>query len=150
MTIEQPRQVLIVDDDPTVREILATALRQKSLVTDEASDGAEAIRLLSENVYSVVLLDILMPGVDGFRVLDAIDAGSVTAPVVLVVSGAERAVLETLDTRRIHGVVRKPFDPQEIATVVAACAEIRGRSAFETMAYATMISGAPLIALLKL
>lgn len=150
MTIEQPRQVLIVDDDPTVREILATALRQKSLVTDEASDGAEAIRLLAENVYSVVLLDILMPGVDGFRVLDAIDAGAVTAPVVLVVSGAERAVLETLDTRRIHGVVRKPFDPQEIATVVAACAEIRGRSAFETMAYATMISGAPLIALLKL
>jgi CheY-like chemotaxis protein len=149
MTSEQQRQVLIVDDDPTVREILATALRQRSLVIDEASDGAEAIRLLRENVYSVVLLDILMPGVDGFGVLSAIDSTSVHAPVVLVVSGAERAVLERLDTSRIHGVVRKPFDPQEIATVVAACAEIRGRSGFETMAYMTMIAGAPLIALLK-
>jgi CheY-like chemotaxis protein len=149
MTSEQQRQVLIVDDDPTVREILATALRQRSLVIDEAPDGAEAIRLLGANVYSVVLLDILMPGVDGFDVLSAIDSTSVHAPVVLVVSGAERAVLERLDTSRIHGVVRKPFDPQEIATVVAACAEIRGRSAFETMAFATMIAGAPLIALLR-
>ena len=150
MTSEQHRRVLIVDDDPTVREILATALRQRSLLIDEAADGGEAIRLLGENVYSVVLLDILMPGVDGFGVLSAIDDASTHAPVVLVISGAERAVLERLDTRRIHGVVRKPFDPQEIASVVAACAEIRGRSAFETMAYATMISGAPLIALLKL
>ena len=149
MRSEQHRQVLIVDDDPNVREILATALRQKSLLTDEAPDGAEAIRLLAENSYSVVLLDILMPGVDGFDVLGAIDANTAQTPVVLVVSGAERAVLERLDTSRIHGVVRKPFDPQEIASVVAACAEIRGRSGFETMAYATMLAGAPLIALLK-
>jgi CheY-like chemotaxis protein len=149
MTSEQHRQVLIVDDDPTVRDILATALRQRSLLIDEAPDGAEAIRLLAENTYSVVLLDILMPNVDGFDVLGAIDPASAHAPVVLVVSGAERPVLERLDTSRIHGVVRKPFDPQEVASVVAACAEIRGRSAFETMAYATMLAGAPLIALLK-
>jgi CheY-like chemotaxis protein len=150
MTSGQQRQVLIVDDDPNIRDILATALRQKSLLIHEAADGAEAIRLLSENAYSVVLLDILMPGVDGFRVLEAIDTTSVHAPVVLVVTGAERAVLEKLDTTRIHGVVRKPFEPQEVANVVAACAEIRGRSPFETMAFATMLSGAPLIALLKL
>ena len=150
MTSEQHRQVLIVDDDPTVRGILAAALRQKPVGIDEAADGAEAIRLLSENSYAVVLLDILMPGVDGFRVLDAIDASTGHGPVVLVVSGADRSILEQLDSRRIHGIVKKPFDPQEIASVVAACAEIRGRSAFETMAVATMLSGAPLIALLKL
>src|SRR3712207_5108992 len=146
---EQHRQVLIVDDDPTVRGILATALRQRSLLIDEAEDGAEAIRLLRENSYSVVLLDIMMPGVNGFDVLSAIDSSPAHAPVVLVVSGAERSVLERLDTRRIHGVVKKPFDPQEVASVVAACAEIRGRSPFETMAYATFIAGAPLIALLR-
>jgi CheY-like chemotaxis protein len=151
MTSEQHRQVLIVDDDPTVRGILATALRQTSLLTDEAADGAEAIRLIRENTYAVVLLDILMPGVSGFGVLEAIHSGiAAHAPVVLVVSGADRSVLEQLDSKHIHGVVRKPFDPQEIASVVAACAEIRGRSTFETMAFATMISGAPLIALLKL
>ncbi|HEX8616680.1 MAG TPA: response regulator [Thermoanaerobaculia bacterium] len=148
--IEQQRQVLVVDDDPIVRELLGAALRQRSLLFDEASDGSEAIRLLSENAYSVVLLDILMPCVDGFEVLDAIDPAAANAPVVLVVSGADRATLEQLDSRRIHGVVRKPFDPQEIASVVAACAEIRGGRTFDTMALATMISSAPLIAFFKL
>ncbi|MEA2462840.1 MAG: hypothetical protein QOJ98_587 [Acidobacteriota bacterium] len=150
MTSEQHRQVLVVDDDRVVREILGTALRQRSLLYDEAANGAEAIRLLSENAYSVVLLDILMPGVNGFEVLDAIDPTAANAPVVLVVSGADRAVLDQLDSRRIHGIVKKPFDPEEIASVVAACAEIRGRSTFETMALATMMTGAPLFALLKL
>jgi hypothetical protein len=69
---------------------------------------------------------------------------------VLVISGADRRVLDQLDSQKIHGIVRKPFDPDEVAAVVAACAEIRGRSAFETMALATMMTGAPLMALLKL
>jgi CheY-like chemotaxis protein len=150
MTSEQHRQVLVVDDDPVIRGMLTAALRQKNLLTHEAADGEDAIRLLAENAYAVVLLDIVMPGVDGFGVLDAIDTNTTHPPVVLVVSGADRSVLDQLDSRRIHGIVRKPFDPQEIASVVAACAEIRGRSAFETMAVATMLTGAPLIALLKL
>jgi two-component system, NtrC family, response regulator AtoC len=146
---EQHRRVLVVDDDPEIRRILVTALRLRALDTDEADNGHSAIALLRENRYSVVLLDIMMPGVDGFGVLDAIDHET-HQPVVLVVSGAGKQVLDRVDTSRIHGVVKKPFDPIEIADVVSACAEIRGRSSFETMAYATILSGAPLIALLKL
>jgi two-component system, OmpR family, response regulator ResD len=150
MTSELHRRVLIVDDDRSVREILATALRQKALVADEAEDGRQAIDLLRQNSYAVVLLDILMPGVNGFGVLEAIGASSVNEPVVLVVTGADRSVIEKLDASRIHGVVRKPFDPQDIAAIVAACADLRGRGGFETMALATVLSSAPLFALLKL
>jgi len=149
MTSEQQRRVLIVDDNRSVRQLLVTALRQKPLVVDEAADGREALDLLREHSYAVVLLDILMPQIDGFGVLEAIESSDAAAPVVLVVSGADRSVLDRLDSRRIHGVVRKPFDAVEIANVVEACADIRGKSAFETMAL-TMISSAPLIALLKL
>ena len=150
MTSEPQRQVLVVDDDRVVREILGTALRQRSLLYDEAGDGAEAIRLLNENAYSVVLLDILMPDMNGFEVLDAIDPTAANTPVVLVVSGADRSVLDRLDSSRIHGVVKKPFDPDEIASVVAACADIRGRGTFETMALATMMTSAPFMAFFKL
>jgi CheY-like chemotaxis protein len=150
MMREQRGQVLVVDDDGVVREILGTALRQKSLLYDEAGDGAEAIRLLGENAYSVVLLDMLMPGVDGLEVLDAIDHLGANAPVVLVVSGADRTVLDQIDSRRIHGIVKKPFDPQEIAEIVATCAEIRGRGTFETMALATIMTGAPFFAFFKM
>ncbi|HEU4889437.1 MAG TPA: response regulator [Thermoanaerobaculia bacterium] len=149
MTIEQQR-VLVVDDDPEVRRILVRALRQMALTIDEAADGREAIALLREHSYCVVLLDILMPDVNGFDVLNAIDAEALNAPVVLVISGADYNVLDRLDSKRIHGIVKKPFDPIEVAAVVAACAEIRGNRGFETMALATMMTGAQLIALLKL
>ena len=147
---EQHRRVLLIDDDDGVRSLLVTALRQKGLLIDEASGGQQALDLLAENAYAVVLLDLLMPHVDGFTVFEAIESSAAVPPIVLVVTGADRSVINRLDSRRIHGIVRKPFDPEEIAAVVAACADIRGRSAFETMAFATMISGAPLIALLKL
>jgi CheY-like chemotaxis protein len=145
---EQLRRVLVVDDDPEIRRILVTALRLRNLAIDEAADGHTAMELLRENRYAVVLLDIMMPGMDGFGVLDAIHREP-NPPVVLVVSGAGKQVLDRVDTSKVHGIIRKPFDPIEIADVVSACAEIRGRSAFETMAYATILSGAPLIALLK-
>jgi DNA-binding response OmpR family regulator len=145
---EAHRRVLVVDDDPEIRGILVTALRLKNLEIDEAVDGQSAIAKLRDHRYAVVMLDLMMPGVDGFGVLDAIDQET-NRPVVLVVSGAGRSMLDRLDTSKIHGVVKKPFDPLEIAEVVASCVDIRGRSTFETMAYATILSGAPLIALLK-
>ena len=134
------RRILVVDDDPEIRRILVTALRLKSLNADEAVDGGAAISLLREHRYAVVLLDIMMPDVDGFAVLDAIEQDA-NPPVVLVVSGAGKHVLDRVNTSKIHGIVKKPFDPLEIAEVVSACAEIKGRSAFETMAYATILSG---------
>ena len=146
---DQHRRVLVVDDDPEIRRILVTALRLRALEIDEAVDGRAALDLLRENRYAVVLLDIMMPGVDGFAVLESI-APDAPAPVVLVVSGAGKQVLDRVDSSKIHGIIKKPFDPLEIADVVASCAEIRGRSTFETMAYATILSSAPLIALLKL
>lgn len=145
--MQEQRRVLVVDDDAEVRRILVASVRRKDLVIDEASTGEGAIELLRENRYAVVLLDLMMPGVDGFAVLNAIDHNT-NPPIVLVVSGAERRLLDQLDSSRIHGIIKKPFDPMEVADIVAACAEIRSRSAFETMAYATIVSSAPLIALL--
>lgn len=143
------QRVLIVDDDSDVRSILATALRQKALNIDEASNGREAIDMLHETAYAVVLLDLMMPHVDGFGVLDAIKTDLPDPPVVLIITGASRELIERLDTQRIHGVVRKPFDPVEVAAIVASVAEVRSRSSFETMALATVISGGALITWLR-
>lgn len=140
------RRVLVVDDDPTIRRMLAGVFRQKSLTVDEAEDGGGAIALLRENSYSVVLLDLIMPHTNGFEVLDAIGE-SKAKPVVLVVTGAAREIVERLDPHRIHGIVRKPFDPEEVATIVAACTEIRGRHMLGTMALA--LASANLLALLS-
>jgi CheY-like chemotaxis protein len=133
MPVEQQKKVLVVDDDDDIRGMIQVALRQRALIVDEARNGAEALALLRENRYAVVILDLLMPTTDGFGVLDGIHApGFPSPPVVLVVTAADRRTIEQLDPRRIHGIVRKPFDPVELASVVAACMEVRGRGgAFE-------------------
>jgi CheY-like chemotaxis protein len=142
------KRVLVVDDDAPIRELLTSVLSRRELIVDQAADGAEALDLLRQNTYSVVLLDLLMPNVDGFGVLDEIGS-AISTPVVLVITGAERAMVKELDPQRIHGVVRKPFDAEDLANLVTACAEIKSRSAFEAMAISAMIAGGPLLAWLN-
>jgi CheY-like chemotaxis protein len=150
MNGEQQKRVLVVDDDPVIRQLLGWVLQRHSLTVDEAGDGREAIALVKEHQYAVIVLDLMMPVLDGFGVLDALAGPEIAAPpVVLVITGADRREIDGLDPQRIHGIVRKPFDPEDLASLVVACAEIRSRNAFGTMAIATMLAGSPLLALLN-
>jgi CheY-like chemotaxis protein len=149
MNAGQQKRVLIVDDDAVIRELLLSALQGYALVVDVACDGREALALIKEHQYAVILLDLLMPVLDGFGVLDGLGSDMTSPPVVLVITGADRSEIAKLDPRRVHGIMKKPFDQDELAAVVVACAEIRSRKAFDTMALATMIAGSPLLALLQ-
>jgi CheY-like chemotaxis protein len=150
MSAEQQKRVLVVDDDPVIRSLLVWTLERHALTVDQASDGVEALALIKQHPYAVILLDLVMPVLDGFGVLKALDGPSITSPpVVLVITGSDRRAVDHLDPQRVHGILRKPFDPEELASVVVACAEIRSRNAFGTMAIATVIAGSPLLALLN-
>jgi CheY-like chemotaxis protein len=150
MLIEQQKRVLVVDDDPMVRDLLVFVLRRHSLSVDQASDGREALSLIKANPYAVIVLDLLMPVLDGFGVLDALAGPEIPSPpVVLVLTSADRGDIAHLDPQRVHGIMRKPFDPEELASIVVACAEIRSRNAFGTMAIATVLAGSPLLAWLN-
>jgi CheY-like chemotaxis protein len=142
------KRVLVVDDDEGIRGLLTSVLRRRDLVVDEAANGADALDLLRQNIYSVVLLDLLMPNIDGFGVLDELDS-ALAPPVVLVITGADRSLFKRLDPQRIHGVLRKPFDVDDLASLVVACVEIKSRRGFETMAISALVAGAPLFAWLN-
>ena len=149
MTMGQKR-VLVVDDDAEIRGLLVAVLQRHGLLIDVAADGEEAMNLLRASHYAVVLVDLMMPRIDGFQLLDLMSGpDAISSPVVLVITAADRATIERLDTQRIHGIVRKPFDPEEIARLVVACAEIKSRGSFRPMAIATMIAGGPFLALLN-
>ena len=66
--------ILVVDDDASVRRLLADDLRQHGYIVETAEDGRQALALLSSHPFDVVLLDLLMPGVDGFQVLERMKA----------------------------------------------------------------------------
>jgi len=147
MNAEQQKRVLVVDDDQVIRDLLVYVLRRHSLIVDEAREGREALELIKENQYAVILLDLLMPVLDGFGVLDVLGGpGLPSPPVVLVITGADRQHIDHLNPRLVHGIVKKPFDAEELAAVVVACAEIRGRNTFGAMAIATVLAGSPLLA----
>jgi len=144
-----PKRVLVADDDPDIRGLLMTVLRRHDLLVDEAADGRVALEMLREQAYAVVLLDLMMPEMDGLAVLEVLRK-SADPPVVLVVTAADRSMIEKLDTQRIHGVIRKPFDPDEVASIVMACVEIKSRGGFEAMAISVILAGGPLVAWLGL
>jgi CheY-like chemotaxis protein len=147
MVTDSTKRILVVDDDLLIRRMVVTALRLKGLTVDEAENGRAAMSRLHENRYAVVLLDLFMPEIDGFEVLEKIhsDAEVQGPPVVLVVSGADTDSIEQLDSTRIHGVIRKPFEIDDLTALVVACSEMKSRNAFGAMAVATMISGAGVI-----
>ena len=144
MTVDQSRRVLVVDDDRDVRDILFAVLQQRGIAADCVTNGREALELIAQHPYVVVVLDLMMPEVDGFTLLETLRDGG-RMPVVLVLTATDQSTTDGLDATLIHGLIRKPFEPEEIADVIAACADIRGRSAFETMAIAAMLAGTPLM-----
>ena len=115
-------RVLVVDDDPTLREMMAQLLELEGFDTDVASDGREALDLLHRTtpLPHVILLDMMMPRMDGwaFREHQARDSTLANIAVV-VVSAVPRHMLATVAADR---VLSKPVDFDELlATVRAHC-----------------------------
>lgn len=79
-----PRRVLVVDDEPTVREAFAAALRAKGYDVFLAKDGREALRILKQEFFDLIFLDILLPKVGGASVLKAIKRRDPEAVVVVI------------------------------------------------------------------
>jgi adenylate cyclase len=89
--------VLVTDDDPINREVLRRLLTHEGLCAVEAADGHEALRLLEERSFDVVLLDILMPGLNGFEVLKRLqEQGRLRRTSVIVISALDE----------VHSLVR--------------------------------------------
>lgn len=86
-------RVLIVEDEVRIRDIVRDYFVSHGLDCDLARDGAEALDLMRDNDYDAVLLDVLMPGPDGFSVCEAVRRGSRVPILFLTALGSERDVL---------------------------------------------------------
>lgn len=112
-------RVLIVDDDPAIRQILSALLRRDGTECDIAEDGEDAISHLQQQTYDVVLLDLLMPRVDGVGVIAYMKENAITTPVV-VISAVMDDRVDTLDPQLVRVAMQKPLEPRELRRVVEA------------------------------
>jgi len=107
-------RVLVVDDDHTVREVVVSYLRAHDHHVDEAADGEAALRRMREAPADLVVLDLMLPGIDGLEVCRRLrEAGDV--PVIMLTAlGGEVDRVMGLE-RGADDYVTKPFSPRELA-----------------------------------
>jgi DNA-binding response OmpR family regulator len=110
--------VLIVDDDRALRKLLRAYLEQESISVIEAGSGEEALAAIAQAPPSLVLLDVRLPGLDGFEVLQRLEASGTQVPVILVTSLEDE--LDQLVGYRMGAVdyVVKPVSPKVLAAKV--------------------------------
>lgn len=120
-------KILIVDDEQKIREIIKKYAQFEGYRTDEAADGMEAVEKARKNSYDVIIMDIMMPDLDGFSAVKEIRKTKNTPVIMLSARGEEYD--------RIHGFevgaddyVVKPFSPKELMMRAAALIK-RSRSA---------------------
>ena len=116
-------RILVVDDDQSIRQLVCTIVQREKFTVDCAADGQEAIDLLKQNAYSVILLDLMMPRVDGFGVIEFLKAHpQITKPIVLVITAYADQTFKNVDPGIVAGVLRKPFEVAELGNLVRLCA----------------------------
>jgi CheY-like chemotaxis protein len=113
------KRVLIVDDDEPIRKLLSVVLRRRGVVSDLSADGAEAWGKLERCRYSLILLDLMMPRMNGFELIEKLGAlDPAVRPSIIVLTAGARP--ENLPQNTVLAIVRKPFDVDIIADVVVA------------------------------
>ena len=118
-------RILVVDDEPAIRALVARVAQRAGFEVDVARDGAEAISKLDTGRFGVVILDLMMPIIDGYGVIDHVRASGGQHPAIILISAADSASFRRVDGEIVHSVIRKPFDIEMLADMITAAAESR-------------------------
>jgi CheY-like chemotaxis protein len=117
------RRILVVDDQPSIRGVLEVALREAGAEVLSAADGPSALFLAESSAPDLILLDLSMPGMDGWQVIDALNASTRTLsiPVVLETSASDYASFDRARRQRLAAFISKPF---RLGEVIETCRRI--------------------------
>jgi two-component system, OmpR family, phosphate regulon response regulator PhoB len=123
MTDDAPFRILLVEDEPVIRELVRTMLTDGEVEVDCAKDGAEGIRLAkTEPRPDLVLLDIVLPGLDGISVCRMLKTDLVTAPIpiYMLTAKAKQSDVEASKRAGADGYIQKPFKGADLMELVEA------------------------------
>ena len=112
-------KILIVDDEDMIREVIKEYSEDVGYQTDEAEDGKIALEKINKNTYDLLILDIMMPEMDGFTVLKNISKEKMIPTIVLSARGEEYDKLNGFDLG-IDDYLTKPFSPKELIARIKA------------------------------
>ncbi len=115
-------RILVVEDDPDIAELIVHFLQNAGHTTVRLSNGLDVVRQLRTDPFDLVLLDVMLPGLNGMAVCDAIRADAATAhlPIIMLTAKGEEADRVAGLERGADDYVTKPFSPKELVARVAA------------------------------
>lgn len=116
---ENPKKLLVVDDEDRIRRLLKMYLEKADYDIDEAENGKVALELAMENEYDLILLDVMMPEMDGIQVAEELRKEKETPIMMLTAKGEELNRIQGFEVGADDYIV-KPFSPREIVLRVAA------------------------------
>jgi len=121
---KSPREcaVLVVEDDPAIRRLVRMVLEREGYTVEIAADGVEAVLKLGLVDFDVIILDLMMPNLDGFAFMETLHAN---APErlkrIIVTSAASPAIIRTRMKGDPFAILPKPFDIKELSSRVRDC-----------------------------
>ena len=115
--------VLIIDDDPGIRELLRTLTERTGCTAVTAANGFEAIQRMKEETFDLLLLDLMMPVMNGYDIVDQLKDLESRPAVIVVTAGHEDArSADRLDGHVVSSIVRKPFDINAVSDFIQVTA----------------------------
>ncbi|MEO0517907.1 MAG: response regulator [Cyanobacteria bacterium P01_A01_bin.116] len=124
--MKNPKCILIVDDEESIQKVVSLSLKMEaSWASIRASSGAEAIRQAEKHQPDAILLDVMMPEMDGIVTFEALSKNPKTKaiPVVLLTAKTQASEKRLFQEIGVAGVITKPFDPLALASKVAQLLE---------------------------
>ncbi|TLY21845.1 MAG: response regulator [Nitrospirae bacterium] len=117
----RPKRILVVDDDPDIRQVLLDRMSSFGYLVETAIDGREALDVLRREGFDGMLLDMLMPGLNGLEVLRRTRESHPDMPVVVVTALSVRQHAAQAVAEGAQAYLLKPFDASQLKQVVKQC-----------------------------
>src|SRR6185437_14160647 len=122
-------RILVVDDEERIRRLLKMYLEKEGYAVEEAEDGETALRLAAGSDFDLILLDLMLPGIDGIEVCARLRQMKATPVIMLTARGEETSRVSGFEVGADDYVV-KPFSPREVIYRVKAILRRSSATAF--------------------
>jgi len=115
------RKVLIIEDDPFIADVYVLKLESEGYDVDGAPDGVQGLEMIKKNKYDIILLDILMPNMDGFKVLEQIKMIPEISkiPVIILTNLSQKKDIQKgIDLGASDYIIKTKFTPTEVLKTI--------------------------------